>query len=405
MAERRKILTSFVVALFLQDFTHGLSEDRTSSITAATVSSGKVRRRLVRTSSGGGGGVNVPPLDVKDDPATRSSFEISTLGAVSESRPKELALDAGRMERSQIPSNISNVSLVDEDGDGGILAKSSDKSQPLAGVGDQQKKSQPSQNKTEDKTLLFSQGKALSTLDKIYENHSAEAFWFMKHGLDDHETAKKEAGRLGFANAGIYGEILPLGFANFLRQNAKRGQKFYDLGAGHGKTVALAYLMGLDATGIEIVSSRWQNACTALKRFKMKEDMEHGVGMRFMRGNFLDIDFSDADIILIDNMGYADELNNRTAAAAHNLKPGAKILSAKKLHGPEFTYIGEFPAPSSWSEGSIWNLQEVARSNVTAHPAHPSRKAREEARKEAIRQADMHNYGSHSPEGPNVCAF
>jgi SAM-dependent methyltransferase len=246
------------------------------------------------------------------------------------------------------------------------------------------------------KSPLLDQDRALSTLDEIYQHHSTDPWSSdVDHAGTKMEVAKAN-GETG-VNAGvsaIYGEILPKGVAEFLKKYAKKGQKYYDLGAGNGKTVALAYLLGLDATGVEIGTQRWKNACAAVERLKSNKsttDVEHGPGMRQVHGSFLEVDFSDADIVFIDNLEFPPEVTAGIAKTARKLKPGAKILSAKALQGPEFKMLGQVSSPASWSEGQTWLLQEVTKSSTTSIPG-------EEALKE-------HKYGSQATQGPTVCAL
>jgi hypothetical protein len=247
------------------------------------------------------------------------------------------------------------------------------------------------------KTELLDQNKAISTLDELYEHHSLESHWFRASGHDDRLLAMAEAEKAGSSaqlkektdNAGIYGEILPNAVANFLKQYTTKGQKYYDLGAGHGKTVALAYLLGLDATGVEIGSQRWENSCAALKRMEPKKDtVEHGPGMRFIHGSFLETDFSDADLMFVDNLEYPDELTAGIAKNAAKMRPGTKIISAKEFQGPAFKKIGLVPGASSWDNDSVWLLHEVVGDPQAS-----------------LVQKDVNTQGSQSKAGPDVCAI
>merc|ERR1711933_233164 len=70
-----------------------------------------------------------------------------------------------------------------------------------------------------------------------------------------------------------YGEVLPEGILKILwRLGAKPGDHFYDLGCGPGKMVALAWMLGLRATGVELSRARWEASCYALEGLSRLED-------------------------------------------------------------------------------------------------------------------------------------
>jgi hypothetical protein len=95
--------------------------------------------------------------------------------------------------------------------------------------------------------------------------------------------------------ASLYQDLPPEGMADLLRKaDAKPGQLFYDLGAGPGKTVGFASLLGLNATGIELAHTRVERACEALKGLPR-------VGhTKMLEGSFTELDFSDGDIVFFD---------------------------------------------------------------------------------------------------------
>lgn len=95
--------------------------------------------------------------------------------------------------------------------------------------------------------------------------------------------------------ASLYQDLPPEGMVDVLRKaGAKPGQRFYDLGAGPGKTVGFASMLGLNATGIELAHTRVERACEALKGLPR-------VGRaRMLEGSFTDLDFADGDVVFFD---------------------------------------------------------------------------------------------------------
>jgi len=132
----------------------------------------------------------------------------------------------------------------------------------------------------------------------------------------------------GNDKASGYGEIHLDDFIDMLNNaGAHAGQNFWDLGSGLGKLVLTAGLLGMDATGVEIVNQRYQQACEAIQQAEVQGiGDEHGI-VRFLHGSFYDIDFSDADILFINSVLFSDEMMKVIAQKARFLKHGARIIS------------------------------------------------------------------------------
>lgn len=177
-----------------------------------------------------------------------------------------------------------------------------------------------------------------------------------------------------------YGEMLPEGVLDMLwRVGAKPGDQFYDLGSGAGKAVLLAWMIGLRATGLELAPSRWEASRQALR---VLEQMASAGGMPqgsdaskcglperargsldFMCGNPIEVDFTDADIILVASVQFPSSVVAQLAETARWMKPGSITVSNKLFPGPDFRELGEFLEPTTWRQsGTLWKLQVVERS-------------------------------------------
>merc|ERR1719221_1543865 len=106
---------------------------------------------------------------------------------------------------------------------------------------------------------------------------------------------------------------------------AKPGQRFYDLGSGTGKVAILAWLLGLDATGIELVEGCWKTSCEALDRLKNQLDTTCSKGIRLLHADVLDVDFADADIIFSSNIVWPEELWTQVSHKALQMRAGSVI--------------------------------------------------------------------------------
>jgi SAM-dependent methyltransferase len=198
---------------------------------------------------------------------------------------------------------------------------------------------------------------ALEALDDAYEGCAADPM------------CGRKGEKLNSSIAETYGELLPTTVAYMLAlAGARPGQRYYDLGSGTGKTVYLAGLLGLNATGVELVPNRTRVACDALGRPVKTGHFEKG-SMNFVTGSFLAVDFSDADVVFTDSVMFSDDLKEGLARIARRMKPGAKVISFNGLPSPGFSTQKEsFVGPTSWSPSTTWTIQTVDSSGAgTTH--------------------------------------
>lgn len=199
-------------------------------------------------------------------------------------------------------------------------------------------------------------------LEDAYQGH----FWKERRGAAglSHEDAKMWAANAsnGHKNAATYGEIDPDSTKALLEKiNAKPGERYYDLGAGDGKTVMVAWLMGLHATGVELVPNRFQASCAALDRLKkLPAPASASKNLQFFQGSITKLDFSDADILFVQNLCFDWELTKGVAHAAKAMRKGARILSYSPLPGSaDFHSIGKFEIHANYQDTPIvWTIQE-----------------------------------------------
>lgn len=199
---------------------------------------------------------------------------------------------------------------------------------------------------------------ALRNLELIYGERATE-----------HEThaqalrAQVEMSRAtGEPLAAYYGEIQPAAALEmFKRTGMQAGQRFYDLGSGFGKTVVLAWLLGINATGVELVEERWRASCELLRRAREKGVSGPRGGARFEQASFLDMDFSDADLVFVNSVMFSSKTLEDLAGVARGLRPGTRVVASHKgLPGPGFQQIGTLHGGVSWSDtDSTWAIQTV----------------------------------------------
>lgn len=228
---------------------------------------------------------------------------------------------------------------------------------------------------------------ALKTLDYMFDGHAKDPFHIQVSLSDAKDEIMTKTGEL---LAATYGELLPESIVKILQSvGAKPGMRYYDLGSGFGKTVAMAYMLGLDATGVELVHQRWDGACKALDKLKEASPQEHGPGLRNIQSSFLEVDFTDADIVFTDSVMFSEKLLQSMADIAKKMKPGTKIVSFKGLPGSEFKELQYIQGPTTWSKESQWNIQEVLPSVYNMQ----------------LRDKSNSNFGSQQTQKEGVCAM
>lgn len=190
------------------------------------------------------------------------------------------------------------------------------------------------------------------------------------------EDARLVAEIAGTAASTAYSEIKPKELLDLLQRiNARKGQRFYDVGSGAGRAVVTAWAMGLNATGIELSKIRFDASCEALSKVKAtrfninshdpmypvaKLMLSHPLQMRFLHGSFTEIDFSDADIVFGNNAFYSEELISKLALVAGGMRKGSHFVSMKPLPGQNWKQIGSMDVDPSSNHGEkkSWILQE-----------------------------------------------
>mmetsp|Transcript_51031 Transcript_51031/g.148133 ORF Transcript_51031/g.148133 Transcript_51031/m.148133 type:complete len:302 (-) Transcript_51031:105-1010(-) len=196
---------------------------------------------------------------------------------------------------------------------------------------------------------------ALQELSEVYEGHVLDPFHMDGHAFN--ENFDRAWDQLG--NASIYGEILPQSVVAMLASvGARPGMKYYDLGSGFGKTVILAGLLGLEATGVELVDQRWHASCAALSRARDASSSLHPRQVRMVHGDILNFDFSDADIVFTDSLAFSESMMDMLSQAARRMRPGTRIITAQPLDSVWFRDVATFKGPSTWASDSDWLIQE-----------------------------------------------
>lgn len=154
-------------------------------------------------------------------------------------------------------------------------------------------------------------------------------------------------------DAFIYGEIqfLPF-FALLEKAMPRKGEVFYDLGSGIGKAVftAALYFDFKKTVGIECLPGLNRAAHTQLqKATDYLIPIEKLAPIQFVEADFLNYDFSDANIIFINATCFSYSTWEQLVAKFKLLKSGSRlIVTTKKMPADAFEVIQQSFALMSW---------------------------------------------------------
>ena len=134
----------------------------------------------------------------------------------------------------------------------------------------------------------------------------------------------------------IYGEIDFLSFYTMLEKAEPSDQTiFYDLGAGAGKAVFTAGLFFnvSKACGLELLPPLCNTATSCLRKaanILEEKDLERTDRIQFIQEDFLQYDFSDADIIYVAATCLSDATWEKLTCKLADLKSGSRVIVATK---------------------------------------------------------------------------
>jgi protein-L-isoaspartate O-methyltransferase len=138
-----------------------------------------------------------------------------------------------------------------------------------------------------------------------------------------------------------YGEIVPSSFRALIDEaKPQPGEVFYDLGSGTGKPVILASLLYPFSrlVGIERVGALATAARRVLKELKARADPPVPK-IRFITGDILKQDFSDAGVVYSHATAFTYELMDQVEERLHTLPRGARVaLVGKTLASKAFAF-------------------------------------------------------------------
>eukprot|EP00470_Lotharella_oceanica_P000575 CAMPEP_0170170082 /NCGR_PEP_ID=MMETSP0040_2-20121228/3045_1 /TAXON_ID=641309 /ORGANISM="Lotharella oceanica, Strain CCMP622" /LENGTH=321 /DNA_ID=CAMNT_0010409241 /DNA_START=29 /DNA_END=994 /DNA_ORIENTATION=- len=174
-------------------------------------------------------------------------------------------------------------------------------------------------------------------------------------GRDRHESSQADL---------TYGEVKFSSLARILvedlrRHNIELKGTFYDLGSGTGRGVIAAALVGSFSRlcGVELLSDLHSAAVDVQKVYehvvapRLGLDVEQEV--KFVQGNFLKADWSDANVIFINSTCFSKPLMEKIVKQAVNLSPGTCVVTlTHPMVSPYFDLLESKKYDMSWGEAT-----------------------------------------------------
>lgn len=156
----------------------------------------------------------------------------------------------------------------------------------------------------------------------------------------------------------IYGEtpielLYALFQLDFIKNYMNKAKIFYDLGSGIGNMVIGSYLIGNfeKCVGVEILDSLYNISKTAEKRLNSIDSTSKNK-IKFIHDNILNVDISDADIVLFCCPNKDEALRLKMEEKFKTLKNGTVILSLIHViqNKEDFDLLAAKMVRSAWGE-------------------------------------------------------
>jgi hypothetical protein len=170
------------------------------------------------------------------------------------------------------------------------------------------------------------------------------------------------------SKAHTYGEVTPEGFSAMLKDMGSPATgAFFDLGSGTGKGIVLASLFGnfSKMMGIEMLEDLYQESKKVLSRYEevvrpiLPGEKKQQV-LDVLYGDFLEQDFSYADVVFVHSTCFHDELMVALERKCLLLKKGAKVLLVTKTFQSHFfKFLKSDEYTMTWGKATV-NFYEKA---------------------------------------------
>ncbi|EFJ37956.1 hypothetical protein SELMODRAFT_402649 [Selaginella moellendorffii] len=216
---------------------------------------------------------------------------------------------------------------------------------------------------------------AFELIESLYRDHPAPVW-----RVESRKAMEIQQHSLKTSKCLIYGEVSFIAFARMLElcvplamgDSSGKGFAFYDLGCGAGRPVFLAPMLRPDCVkscGIEIIPSMHEMNQELLLLYKLEvlpylHPSRRDQDISFVRGDFLQEDWSDADIVFANATCFDDPLFEQLEQrATQTLRNGSIVISVtKRFSGGSWELVQRQEMKMSWAP-AIVHVQRKKQQN------------------------------------------
>jgi SAM-dependent methyltransferase len=196
-----------------------------------------------------------------------------------------------------------------------------------------------------------------------------EHYHLLYRNVDGYSLSNKDKKALNTKSKHLtYGEIDFAGFGDMLRHlNPLPGGTFYDLGAGTGKAVLLAALLGnfKRVVGVELLPSLYLASQEVLTHYltTVRHHLPSSLKekeIEFVKGDIFEQDYSDADVVFTQSTCFTTELMRKIADRVEQLKKGCHILSVTySVEHPDLVVVDKLSHRFGWGYATVYYQQKI----------------------------------------------
>lgn len=162
-----------------------------------------------------------------------------------------------------------------------------------------------------------------------------------------------------------YGEVV-YDTVRYLIQELKPTSRdvFYDLGSGVGKMVVQMYLESpvKKSCGIELSATRHACAEGVKAELKSQKLLDKKRALVFIKGDFLQQNFSDATIVFMNSLCFSEEVMRSILKKLARGKNHMRVLSSQRFpDDTPFVFKKTYSWPMSWSLSTDVHLYELVK--------------------------------------------
>jgi len=181
--------------------------------------------------------------------------------------------------------------------------------------------------------------------------------------INGFDISVKERDRLASNDSSlIYGELTTRSFKEILEVvNPNPSEVFYDLGSGTGKPVLWASVLydWRKCCGIELLSGLYDTSIQQLQKMTAHSEIKEflpnrKLNIQFINKSFLEVDFSDAKVILLNATAFSYDLWQSLLTKFLTLPKDVHIITmTKKINEDEFELLHSGFYQMSWGMNSV----------------------------------------------------